>query len=146
MIAQPQWTDAATDARTDVRRVRPAVADIVPSTPAPAPVSVRAEVLDASGFGFAPPAVPPPSRRPVGAVRRPARAPHGSPRWPHIALVIAVPAAGTAGFLAALTGSALPIQIVTYTVVGGVVVYKMAGPVRAVAAVITAALNKVGGR
>jgi len=61
-------------------------------------------------------------------------------------MVIAVPAAGTAGFLSALTASALPIQIVTYTVIGGVVIYKIAGPMRAVAAAITAALNKVGGR
>lgn len=146
MIVQPHRTDATVEGRTGDRRVRPAVSGAVSSAPLPVPVSVRDDVPDPSGFGFAPPAVPPPSRRPVGAVRRPARAPQGPPRWPHIAMVIAVPAAGTAGFLAALTGSALPIQIVTYTVVGGVVIYKIAGPVRALAAVIAAALNKVGGR
>ncbi|WP_428834744.1 hypothetical protein, partial [Nonomuraea recticatena] len=126
--------------------VRPADVDAVPPAPVPVPVSVRDDVPDPSGFGFAAPAVPTPARRPAGAVRRPGRAPQGPPRWPHIAMVIAVPTAGTAGFLAALTGPALPIQIVTYTVVGGVVIYKIIGPVRAVAAVITAALNKVGGR
>jgi hypothetical protein len=144
MIAQPQRTDAAVESRTGLRRVRPAVSETVPS--APVPVPVHDDAPDPSGFGFAPPAVPTPARRPAAAVRRPARAPRGPARWPHIAAVIALPAAGTAGFLAALTSSALPIEIVTYTVVGGVVLVKVAGPVRAVAAVIANALNKVGGR
>lgn len=146
MTAQTQWTNGATEARTGQCRVRPTNLDAVPAAPAPVPVSVREDAPDPSGFGFAPPAVPTPARRPVGAVRRPARAPQGPPRWPHIAAVIAVPAAGTAGFLAALTGSALPVQVVTYTVVGGVVICKIAGPVRAVIAAIAAALNKVGWR
>jgi hypothetical protein len=144
MIAQPQRTDAAVESRTDSRRVHPAVSETVPS--APVPVPIHDDTPDPSGFGFAPPAVPTPERRPAAAVRRPARVSRGPARWPHIAAVVALPAAGTAGFLAALTSSALPIQIVTYTVVGGVVLVKVAGPVRAVAAVIANALNKVGGR
>lgn len=137
MTAVQVQADTTAAKTPDKPRVRPAVHPTVQ----PAPVRE-----DPSGFGLAPAtAQRTPSIR-TEAAHRPVRSPKCPPRWPHIALAVAVPAAGVTGFCAAVLASTLPIEILTYTVVGGVVVVKVAGPVRAVAAVIAAAVSKVGPR
>jgi hypothetical protein len=76
-------------------------------------------------------------------VRHAPRAPQRTARWPFVVGFVVIPAAGGTGFLAAAFSSAAPIQILTYTVVGGVVIWKVAGPVRAVVAAIGSAIAKV---
>lgn len=138
MTVQPHRTDTTTAAQSDAPRVRPAVRELAPSAPAP----VRPECSDPSGFGFAEPAV---QQAPVSvAARRPAR--QGPPRWPHIAVAIVGPAAGVAGFLAAFLSSTMPFRVLVYAVIGGVVVVKVAGPVRAIIAAVAAVLAKIGSR
>jgi hypothetical protein len=139
-------------ARTDTTPVRKPdnpeprlvpVCPVVPDAAQSAPVTVRP---DTSAPRFAEPSVqwtvvaaPDPD-----PVRRAPRAPQQTPRWPHIAFVVAVPVFGAAGVLAAALSSTVPLQIIAYAVVGGVVIIKAAGPVRAAVAAIGAALAKVG--
>lgn len=138
MTARPSRTDTTPPAQSDTPRVRPAVRELVPSTPVP----VRPEITDPSGFGFAEPTIP---RSPASVPdRRPA--PQGPPRWPHIAAVIVVPAAGVAGFLAAFLSSTMPFRVLIYAVIGGIVIVKVAGPVRAVIAAIATVTDKIGSR
>lgn len=140
MTAVQVQADTTAAKTPDKPRVRPAVHSTVQPGPVPE------DSPDPSGFGLAPTTV---QRTPSGRTEtshRPARARQRPQRWPHIALAVAVPAAGVAGFCSALLASTMPIEILTYTVVGGVVVVKVAGPVRAVAAVIAAAVSKVGPR
>lgn len=140
MIARQLQTDTTPPVQSDSPVVRPAVREPAPSASAP----VRPEISDPSGFGFAGPAV---QRAPASApARRPAPAPHRPARWPHIAVAIIVPAAGAGGFLAAVLSSTLPIRILTCVVIGGLVIVKVAGPVRAVIAAIAAVLAKIGSR
>lgn len=138
MTAQPHWTDNVPETILDAPRVRPAVRDIVPS----APVPVRPVITDPSGFGFAEPAI----QHARASVPDRRSAPKRPPRWPHIAAAIVVPAAGVAGFLAVFLSSTIPFQILTYAVIGGVVIAKVAGPVRAILAAIAAVADKIGPR
>jgi hypothetical protein len=137
MTPQTSRTDAATDDHVDASSVR----KVAPSTLAPAAASVRSLESDLSGSAGLQPSV-----RAAKAARRPGRAANRPARWPHITAAIAVPIAGAAGFIAAVTTSTVPLEIVTYAVVGGFVIVKVAGPVRAVIAALAAAAAKVGGR
>jgi hypothetical protein len=140
MIARPTRTDTTTPEQSDAPVVRPAVRELAPSAPAP----VRPECSDPSGFGFTAPAV---QQAPASVpARRPARSPQGPPRWPHIAVAIIGPAAGVAGFLAAFLSSTMPFRVLTYAVIGGVVIVKVAGPIRSVLAAAIAAIAKIGSR
>jgi len=122
--------------------VRPVVPDRTPSAALP---TVRPE---ASEHWTAEPTVrwtaivepdPAPARRAV-------RAPQHTPRWPLVAGLAVIPAAGVAGFLATVLSSTAPLQIVVFGSVGGFVIVKLAGPVRAVVAVVGAAVAKVDQR
>lgn len=128
-----------TSGSADVDLFRPSV----PSDPSPAPD--RSRSADPSGFGFAGPDRP---RTPAApTVRsRVGRAPQRPSRAPHIAVAVAVPAAGVAGFFSALLSTGLPMQIFTFTVIGSVVLIKLAGPVRAVVALLAALIAKIGSR
>jgi hypothetical protein len=121
----------------DVDIFRPAARDVVPSA------SERSGASDPSGFGFAGPAH---TRTPATGEGRRARTPIRPSRAPHIAVAIAVPAAGIAGFLSAILSTGLPMLIVTYAALGSIVAFKVAGPVRAVAAFLAAVIAKIGPR
>lgn len=153
--AGPARSDAATartpdapatrpaDPRPIVPRpvTRPAVPDRTPS--APAPVRPDTSVHWAAEPTIRWTTVAEPDTAPP---RRTVRAPQHTPRWPLVVGVAVIPAAGVAGFLATVLSSTAPLKIVVFGTVGGFVIVKLAGPIRAVVAAVGAAVAKVDQR